>query len=100
MSDEIYVVCPACVSFVSKDSVSEAEELAKKHNEPNHEGEIAIPVNIENNDELKSVLKKMKILAPGEEYQNFVRRLRKGNGPFFCPAKKYKSVVPEEDQRL
>jgi hypothetical protein len=79
--------------------IEDAEETATTHNESVHGGEqTAVAVNAENNDKMKSVLNRMKELAPGEEYENFVRRLWRGNGPFFCPSKKYKNIVPEEDQ--
>jgi hypothetical protein len=99
MSDPIFAACPKCVSFSSNKTIEDAEETATTHNESVHGGEqTAVAVNAENNDKMKSVLNRMKELAPGEEYENFVRRLWRGNGPFFCPSKKHKNIVPEEDQ--
>jgi len=98
---DLYVSCPACVSFASKDDREAAQETARSHNNSAHDGEdLARPLNARDTHELGAFIKAAKEHAPGDEYENLVRRMYNGNSPFFCPSSLFRATVPEEDQRL
>lgn len=95
----LYVACPGCVSFSSAKSRGDGMGIASSHNSSSHTNEsVATTINVRDEDELREFVQRVKERAPGDEYKNFTRRLSKGNAAFFCSARMYRAVVPDEDR--
>jgi hypothetical protein len=93
----LYVACPGCVSFSAVESRDGGRSIAKSHN-GSHDDDIATTINVRDESELREFVQEVKEHAPGDEYRNFVRRLSKGNSAFFCSARMFREVVPDEDR--
>jgi len=95
----LYVACPGCVSFSAVESRDKGHSIVESHNPCRQTGEdIATTINVRDETELSEFVQAVKEHAPGDEYRNFIRRLSKGNSAFFCSARMFREVVPNEDQ--
>lgn len=98
---ELYIACPECVSFYATDSPNDNTGTIKNHNERSHDDDtVARVLNARDTDDLREFLETVRERAPGNEYDQLIRRMHKGNAAFSCTAKTFREAVPKEDQRI
>lgn len=94
---DFYAACPSCMSLSSKDTREAAENTAERHNKSVHGGDdVAMGINARDPGELREFLEAAEEQSQGEEFENFIKRMRNGTVPFFCPATLYKEAVPDQ----